>query len=400
LNKESNFGTVDAAMTGESSFDATVRIGKLEPIRTENGPNRAYVPVELPFDPPLQLGPSLQRLLQTANLNLGRLDGAARVLPNRELLITMYLRKEAALTSQIEGTVATLEDLLLYEEAPRLEEDDLREAVNYSQAMRIAIEALNQGEALDISLIERLHAELLKSGRGSKNDPGQLRTKQNFVSGRRPYVPPPPHYVEPLMRNLTAYIQQVESANALIAAAIAHVQFESIHPFMDGNGRLGRMLITLIIYRAGILRWPLLFPSLYLKENREDYFSLLSDVREHGDWESWIEFFLTGIASTAETAAHGAASISELLLQDRTRVAQKLGGNALLVYEKLLHHPTANAWMLAVLTGFSEPTVRKVLVGFEKLGICSEVTGGQRYRRYRYDAYLNCLNAGTEITTG
>lgn len=379
-------------------LDATQRLGRLVEIETEGRALRAYVPATLPFSPPLQLGPRLQGLLQSANLALGRLDGAAGVLPNRDLLLSMYMRKEAALTSQIEGTVATLEDLLLFEESPRLRNDDLREMVNYMGALQMGASRIASGSAISLELIEQLHGRLMRSERGRRNQPGRLRSKQNFVGGRRLlFVPPPADYVGPAIENLVAYIADPrEDSSALIRAGVAHVQFETIHPFMDGNGRLGRMLITLMLVQAGMLRWPLFIPSLFLKENRSEYFALLNDVREHGDWESWLVFFLQGAVSAAQAAASGAIAISELLRLDRARVAEKLGGSALVVYEQLLIHPTVRIPLLATLSGYSEPTVRRALRGLEQLGICREVTGGERNRRYRYDAYLDLLNAGTE----
>jgi Fic family protein len=265
---------------------------------------RAFVPPPLPPDPPVKLEP-FQRLLEDANLAVGRLDGLASILPDSSFFIYLYVQKEAVLSSQIEGTQASLSDLLLFkiEEVPDVPIEDVLQASNYLAAMDHGLRRLNEGFPLSLRLIREIHEVLLSHGRGSDKHPGEFRTSQNWIGGTRPgnavFVPPPPENVTECMGALETFLHyESPDLPLLIKAAMAHVQFETIHPFLDGNGRLGRLLITFLLHAAGAIREPILYLSLYFKTNRQQYYELLDRVRTTGDWETWLEFFLNGVKET------------------------------------------------------------------------------------------------------
>jgi Fic family protein len=361
---------------------------------------RAYVPTPLPPNPPILLTGMLERL-SAADRALGRLDGVSLLLPNKELFLYMYVRKEAVLSSQIEGTQSTLNDLLRFESdagagAPV---DDIKEVSNYVNAMMHGLERMKT-LPLSLRLIREMHAMLLDSGRGAGMAPGEFRTTQNWIGGTRPgnavYVPPPPHL---LMQTLDQFEKFIHSETPeippLIKAGLLHVQFESIHPFLDGNGRLGRLLITIFLCANGVMHEPLLYLSLYFKSHRADYYRLLQEVRERGAWEAWLEFFLTGVTETANEAFDSATKIAALFAKDRERIvnAGERTGSTLQVYEALKTSPFATAAKMVATTGLTMPTVNGTLEQLLKLGIVEEVTGKRRGRVFGYREYLTILKA-------
>ena len=380
------------------------RLGRYE-ITAVGGENvRAFVPPPLPPVPPIDLAP-FQRLLDRANQALGRLDGLASILPATPLFLYMYVRKEAVLSSQIEGTQSSLSDLLLFEaeETPGVPLDDVREVSNYVAAMDHGLARLKDGFPLSLRLLREIHGILLARGRGEALDPGEFRRSQNWIGGTRPgnaaFVPTPPQQVTTCMGDLERFIHaDTPGIPVLVKAGLAHVQFETIHPFLDGNGRLGRLLITLFLCEQGVLRDPLLYLSLYLKTNRGTYYELLQAVRETGDWERWLDFFLTGVLETATLAADAARRILALFDADR-RSIEALGrpaSSALRVHQLLQTKPLITIPMAAYLLTLSRPTVTSSLSHLRQLGIVRETTGRQRGRAFVYDRYLALLSEGTE----
>jgi Fic family protein len=364
---------------------------------------RAFVPNPLPPDPPLGLQPELQELVSQAMLSLGRLDGLAAVLPDPQLFIYSYVRKEAVLSSQIEGTQSSLDDLLLFENdaTPGVPLDDVQEVSNYVAAMKHGLRRLKT-LPLSLRLIKEIHGVLLSKGRGSKKEPGEFRRSQNWVGGSRPgnaiFVPPPPDQILESLGALEKFLHDDPVRTpVLIKAALAHVQFETIHPFLDGNGRLGRLLITFLLCAEGALREPLLYLSLYFKQNRQRYYELLQSVRLTGDWETWLRFFLTGVAETAEQAAKTARALMDLAAADEKRIQRigKASGSALRVHRVLQAQPLISIAAASKRLNLSFPTVTTSLQHLEKLGIVRETTGGRYGRLYAYDRYLKILNAET-----
>lgn len=365
---------------------------------------RAYIPPALPPDPPLEIK-GLSSLLEEANLALGRLDGIAAILPDTPLFLYMYVRKEALLSSQIEGTQSSLSDLLLYEtdEAPGVPMDDVQEVSNYVAAMSHGLDRLRGGFPLSLRLMREIHRILLSGARGSGKQSGEFRRSQNWIGGTRPgnadFVPPPPDRVLDLMSDLERFIH-TEEANLplLIKAALVHVQFETIHPFLDGNGRLGRLLITFMLCAHGALKEPVLYLSLYFKSRRQKYYELLQQVRELGGWEAWLEFFLIGVKITSDQAAETAKEILDLFDSDRTQV-EGLGrpaSSALRVHQLLQRKPLLAVPAAVDELGISAPTVRKSVQHLVDLGIAREITGRKRKQIFVYDRYLQILNRGTE----
>ncbi|MDA0934876.1 MAG: Fic family protein [Planctomycetota bacterium] len=361
---------------------------------------RAFVPAPLPPDPPLQIGPELREEIDQALLNLGRLDSVSTLLPDRGLFLWMYVRKEAVLSSQIEGTQSSLSDLLLFEidEESGLPFDDVREVSCYVRALERGVQRLREGFPLCGRLLREIHAELLSEGRGSERSPGEYRSSQNWIGGDRPgralFVPPPPEHVPVCMGELEGFLHdQPVRTSVLLKAALAHVQFETIHPFLDGNGRLGRLLTTLILVSEGVLREPLLYLSLYLKTHRATYYDLLQRVRTDGDWEAWLGFFVRGVRVTAEQAVASAQALAELFRADRARI-QDLGraaGSALQVHLVLEQHPIQTIYSAAARTGLSIPTVTSALRNLEAAGIARELTGRQRHKVFGYRRSLDIL---------
>jgi Fic family protein len=364
---------------------------------------RAFVPPPLPPDPPVDLLGLVERV-SLAERALGRLDGITSLLPSPELFLYMYIRKEAVLSSQIEGTQSTLTDLLRFESEAKAGKplDDVREVSNYVDAMMYALDRLKT-LPLSLRLIHDMHGRLLQSGRGQSANPGEFRRSQNWIGGTRPgnalFVPPPPG--EELDRCLDAFERfmhdEASQLPVLIKAGLLHVQFETIHPFLDGNGRIGRLLVTLYLCVNNVIGTPLLYLSLYLKTHRAEYYRLMQAVREHGAWEEWLAFFLDGVAETATQAFRAATQTAELFRTDRERIRSGSArpGSVLQVYDQLQQHPYASSTQLAKATKLSAPTVNTTLVDLERLGVVREMTGQRRNRVFGYTAYLAILNEGT-----
>lgn len=316
---------------------------------------RAFVPSKLPPTPPVEITPSRQRLLERALLACGRLDALTNLLPDPDLFLYGYVRREALLSSQIEGTQSSLSDLLLFElnEAPGVPIDDVVEVSNYVAAMEHGIYRLAEGFPLCNRLLREIHARLLANGRGAERHPGEFRTTQNWLGGTRPgnalFVPPPPQEIEPLMADLERFLHELNTPGALIKAALVHVQFETIHPFLDGNGRVGRLLIALILHHEGVFRQPLLYLSLYFKRHRSEYYRLLDAVRFSGDWEAWIDFFLEGVERMASSAVETAHRLIDLFNEDTAKM-QTLGrgaANSLRIFGVMREKPIVNIGFLA-----------------------------------------------------
>ena len=364
---------------------------------------RAFVPPPLPPNPPLQIE-GLYGLLEEANRALGRLDGVTSILPDTPLFLYMYVRKEALLSSQIEGTQSSLSDFLLFEsdEVPGVPPDDVQEVSNYVAAMTTGLERM-RGFPLSLRLIKEIHDVLLAKGRGRTKQPGEFRRSQNWIGGTRPgnalYVPPPPNLVLKLMGDLEKFIHAPEARlPLLIKAALIHVQFETIHPFLDGNGRLGRLLITFLLCAEGALKEPILYLSLFFKRNREQYYALLQRVREHGDWEAWLEFFLNGVKETSEQAAQATRQIIALFETDRRKIEQlgRPAASASRVHQFLQSRPMLSVPVAAKALKLSAPTVRKSISHLVDLEILREPKARLRGRVFVYGGYIDMLNQGTE----
>ncbi|MBP6483280.1 MAG: Fic family protein [Rhodoferax sp.] len=370
---------------------------------------RAFVPFALPPVPPLDLSGARQTTLEKATLALGRLDSIALLLPDPQLFLYAYVRREAVLSSQIEGTQSSLSDLLLFEmdELPGVPFDDVVEVSNYVAALEHGMARLREGFPLCNRLLREMHVHLMSRGRGSDKAPGEFRRSQNWIGGTRPgnarFVPPPPNEVEACMTALEQFIHQTDGQGAdampvLLKAALAHVQFETIHPFLDGNGRLGRLLIAMLLHDSGALSQPLLYLSLYFKQHRALYYELLDRVRTEGDWEAWVDFFLEGVEQTAHGAVQTAKRLVELFQHDTARV-QGIGrssASALRVLDTLRQRPLCSVRQLGASAGISFPTASKAMLTLVDMGIARELTGQRRNRVFVYDAYLNILNEGGE----
>ena len=367
---------------------------------------KAFIPNPLPPSPPLKLDAPIQALLEQAHIALGRLDGVSAILPDPSLFLYMYVRKEAVLSSQIEGTQSSLSDLLMFESeaAPGAPMDDVKEVSRYVAAMDYGLKRLREGFPLSLRLIREVHGVLLAEGRGSERAPGELRRSQNWIGGTRPgnavFVPPPHEEVLQCMGSLEEFLHdKSERFPTLIRAALSHVQFETIHPFLDGNGRLGRLLITFLLCEAGILREPLLYLSLYFKTNRQQYYEHLQGVRSDGDWEGWLAFFLEGVATTANQASQTARQILNLFEADGAKLATlgRSAGSALRVHNLMRRHPVLSIAKAVEKLNLSHPTLSKALSNLIELGIVREATGRRRDRLFAYGQYLAILNEGTEV---
>jgi Fic family protein len=369
-----------------------------------NEPVRAFVPHPLPPDPPLQIDSRLRDLLDNALLALGRLDSISIVLPDTHLFLYMYVRKEAVLSSQIEGTQSSLSDLLLFEleEAPGVPMDDVVEVSNYVAALDLGLKRLGEGFPISNRLIREIHGALLAHGRGQDKQPGKFRRSQNWIGGTRPgnafYVPPPPNQVLDAMSALERFLHDMPARTpALLKAALAHVQFETIHPFLDGNGRVGRILIPLLFHAEGVLRSPLLYLSLYFKARRSEYYDLLNQVRTEGDWEKWLGFFADGIREMAENAVDTAKNLLQVSNEDLGSIQQlgRLAGSCLQVHHALKRRPVGTVASLSNETGLSLPTVTAALRKLEEMGLVKETTGRRRNRVFTYRRYLDILTKET-----
>jgi len=366
---------------------------------------RAFMPRALPPEPPPQLSGELARLHERALLACGRLDAVTSLLPEPDLFLYAYVRREALLSSQIEGTQSSISDLLMFEidEVPGVPFDDVVEVSNYIRALEHGLERVGNGFPLSNRLLREMHALLLARGRGAEKQPGEFRTTQNWIGGTRPgnavFVPPPPERLQDGMSSLELFLHDEDLPfSALVRAALAHVQFETLHPFLDGNGRMGRLLIVLILHTHGILRQPLLYLSLYLKKHRTEYYRLLDRCRFEGDWEAWLAFFLAGVQETAEGAVDTANQLVELFKEDAAAI-QAIGRaspNAMRVFERFRKRPVSGIPDLAEHAGIAFPTAARAIEALEKLGIVQEVTGRKRDRVYAYQRYIHLLNEGAD----
>jgi len=365
---------------------------------------RAFIPAPLPPAQPLDLSGPRHNLLERATLALGRLDSITLLLPDPNIFLYSYVRREAVLSSQIEGTQSSLSDLMFFEleEAPGAPFDDVAEVSNYVAALDHGVSRLRDGFPLSNRLIREMHAKLLSRGRGSERSPGEFRRSQNWIGGTRPgnahFVPAPPAFVEECMARLERFIHESRAPYpALIKAALAHVQFETIHPFLDGNGRIGRLLIALMLHHCGVLSQPLLYLSLYLKQHRDEYYRLLDRVRSDGDWETWLDFFLEGIEQTATAAVQTAQRLVGLFKEDAVRI-QGLGraaATSMRIFEVLRLRPILTLKEVVGRADVSFPSAAKGMANLVKLGLARELTGRKRNRVFVYDQYLSILNEGT-----
>ena len=380
------------------------RLGRFVETAVAGEKVRAFVPPPLPPAPPVDMMERLT-LYDSARGALGQLDGVVTILPSTPLFLSMYISKEALLSSQIEGTQSSLSDLLLFEndETPLVSLDDVAEVSNYVAAMEHGLRRLREGFPLSLRLLREMHGILLKSGRGAGKQPGEFRRSQNWIGGTRPgnalFVPPPPDELGSCLDSFEKFLHVDDPAlPPLIKAALAHVQFETIHPFLDGNGRLGRLLITLMLCEAGVLREPTLYLSLYLKSRRAEYYRLLQEVRENGVWEAWIDFFLTGVRETAGQAADTAREIMALFDKDRDAIKTlgRSGAAAFRVQEFLQRRPMMTIQAASRELSLSVPTIGKAVERLIDLGIVHEMTGKRRNRLFSYSKYLSILDRGTE----
>lgn len=366
---------------------------------------RAFVPYPLPPKPPLELDPAVRELEDRALLALGRLDSVSTLLPDTSLFLYMCIRKEAVLSSQIEGTQSSLSDLLLFESesSPGVPLDDVQEVSNYVAAIAYGMGRLRDGFPMSLRLIKEIHGVLLSKGRGSEKDPGEFRRSQNWIGGSHPgkarFVPPPPDRIGDCMGALEKFLHNDPvKTPVLLKAALSHAQFETIHPFLDGNGRLGRLLITLLLCAERALSEPLLYLSLFFKMHRDEYYTHLQNVRDLGDWESWLRFFLSGVQETAEQAFQTAKVLVQQFEEDRKRIQQlgKATGSALRVHHILQQSPVVSVINVSRKTGLSFPTAKASLTKLEGLGIVSVLPKKGRSQLYGYTQYISLLNKGTE----
>jgi Fic family protein len=378
-------------------------------IQVEPGPEgyAAFHPAPLPPTPPLEVTPELQSLLDRANQALGRLDGITLLLPDPDHFLYSYIRKEAVLSSQIEGTQSSLSDLLLFEHdvAPGVPRGDVEETSNYIAAMNHGLRRLEEGFPLSLRLLREVHERLLSGVRGGERAPGEFRHSQNWIGGTRPgnarFVPPPAHELGAALGNLEKFLHDdPQRTPILVKAALAHAQFETIHPFLDGNGRVGRLLITLLLCapEQRVLSRPLLYLSLYLKRNRDAYYEHLQRIRIEGAWEEWVEFFLEGVIEVSISATETTSRIVALVERDRQQV-HALGrpaGSAARVHEAAVREIVLTIPWTAERLGLSEPTVGKACRHLQELGILREITGRARGKIFVYHDYLALLNEGTD----
>lgn len=378
------------------------RIGVYVTQNVVGEPYKAYVPPSLPLDPPIDLT-GLYPYLEKATLALAELNSVHKSIPNTSLFIYMYVRKEALLSSQIEGTQSSFSDLMLFEhhQKPEVSIEDVEEVSNYVKALTYGLNRLKEDFPLSLRLLKEIHGVLLSGGRGSSKLPGEFRRSQNWIGGTRPgnalFVPPPIDRLDQCLSNFENFLHDT-TLPVLIRAGIAHVQFETIHPFLDGNGRLGRLLITLLLCHSGMLDEPILYLSLYLKQNRHLYYDLLQEVRIKGTWETWLEFFLDGIFKSAKQAIKTANLINALFRQDFEKIASM--GRVRFSCEQTLEHlkklPQITVPLLASELSFTAPTARSALNQMVNAGILEEISGKKRDKIYVYRKYLSILEEGAE----
>lgn len=373
---------------------ASVRAGRYV---TQPSGYRAFVPAPLPPDPPLQLTERIVGELSRADQAIGRLDGLSRTLPNPELFVAMYVRREAVLSSQIEGTQSTLDDVLAFELDGMVGlPPDVEEVVNYVRAMLYGLDRL-EVLPLSLRLFREIHGELLRSGRGARRTPGEFRTSQNWIGSPggflkdATFVPPNPDDMNVALDNLEKFLHTDHGVPALVESALAHAQFETIHPFLDGNGRVGRLLVTFLLVCRGVLTRPLLYLSYYFKRHRATYYDRLMAIRLDGDWEGWLSFFLLGVAETAGEATKTAGAIVAMR-DEHQRLVQKLGASGLQLLDELFQRPLINVRTARDELGVSLPTAGKLVSTFCDMGLLVEVTGYRRNRIFRYSPYLSLFD--------
>lgn len=380
--------------------------GKYVTVSTVGEKAQAFIPAPLPPRPPIDWTPELRNKFDQALLAVGRLDSVATLLPETSLFLYMYIRKEAVLSSMIEGTQSSLSDLLLFEldQEPGVPIDDVQEVSNYVAALNHGLSRLAEGFPLSLRLIKEIHGVMLTNRRGNNQTPGEFRRSQNWIGGTRPgnaaFVPPPAEEVLKCMGELELFLHnEPVQTPILLKAALAHVQFETIHPFLDGNGRLGRLLITLLLCEQKMLQKPMLYLSLYFKTHRQYYYQLLNNVRLTGNWEAWLEFFAEALIVTATQAVEAAQQLIDLANEDRTKIRGlgRAATSTLTVHQALIEHPIATSGWLVEKTGITPATINKALRHLERLGIVRELTAQKRNRLFSYAGYVEIMNRGTEL---
>ncbi len=366
---------------------------------------KTFVPKPLPPDPPLKLDSSLLKLLSKADQSLGRLDGVAEVLPNPDLFVMMYIKKEAVLSSQIEGTQASLMEVLEFE-AKALgphKSSDVKEVVNYIKAMNYSLGHIRKNRDISLSMIKKIHYYLLEDTRGGEREPGKFRTIQNWIGppgcdiSEATFIPPDVKDMKIAMKYIEVFIKREYELPPLIRAGLVHSQFETIHPFLDGNGRIGRLLITLLLTQSGHLSRPLLYPSYYFKRNRIEYYERLQAVRDKGEWEPWLFFFLNGMYEASTEAIETSMKILGLRKEQQELITEKLGkksGPALKLFDELFNRPIVTVNSITEITGLSYPNANRLSSIFEDLEILKEITGQKRNRIYEFVRYMDLLNEG------
>lgn len=380
--------------------------GKYVTISTVGETVQAFVPAPLPPAPSIDWTPELRQQFEKAHLALGRLDSISSLLPDTDLFLYMYVRKEAVLSSMIEGTQSSLSDLLMYEleQQSGVPIHDVEEVSNYVAALYHGICKLKEDFPISIRLFKELHAILLSGGRGSTKQPGEFRQSQNWIGGTRPgnaaFVPPPVDQLADAISSLERFIHdQPQLTPSVLKAALVHVQFETIHPFLDGNGRLGRLLITLILVSEKVLQQPLLYLSLYFKAHRQEYYERLNQVRIEGDWEAWLDFFAKAVEQTAHNAVDMAKQLMSLTQKDALTIREQghFDGTLSKMHQSLLQKPIATAAWITKTTGLAPATVQSGLKKLEAIGLLKELTGKKRDRVYAYQDYISILNQGNEL---
>jgi Fic family protein len=362
---------------------------------------RAFIPADLPPNPPIALDAELTRRLSDADRALGRLDGVATVLPNPDLFVAMYVRQEAVLSSQIEGTQSTLQDVLAYEANASLESrpGDVEDVVNYVAAMNHGLRRLPDFP-VSLRLIREIHQRLMEGVRGSELEPGEFRRSQNWIGpqgcalNNADFVPPPPHEMLSALDNLERFIHDHASLPVLIQCGLVHAQFETIHPFLDGNGRVGRLLITFMLCERKILLRPLLYLSLYLKSRKAEYYDRLMAVRMNGDWEGWLRFFLRGVYEVSLSATETARRILALREEHRQLLSSSFtsASNALRLHDRMFEKPTLSVAEAKDFMGCAFGTANTIIERLEELGLVREITGQERNRRYQYEPYVRLFD--------
>lgn len=380
--------------------------GQYKTISTVGESVKAFIPKPLPPQPPIEWTSELRDKFDQAHLALGRLDSVSKFLPDTTLFLYMYVRKEAVLSSMIEGTQSSLSDLLLFEmdEEPGVPVDDVQEVSNYVAALFHGLHLLESGLPLSLRLIKEMHGVLLSKGRGCNCTPGEFRKSQNWVGGTRPgnavFVPPPVEDLMECMSKFELFLHDIpEPVPVLLKAALMHVQFETIHPFLDGNGRLGRLLITLLLCEKKVLQEPMLYLSLYFKTHRQYYYELLNRVRTTGDWESWLDFFAEAVIVVATQAMETAQNLFNLSDSDKQKISTlgRAAPSTLRVHRLLMEHPLVTSNWLVEKTGITPATINKSLGHLVELGIVREITRKRRNRIFSYDGYIAILDEGTGV---